>query len=460
MFSEQSQSSTVQPFSKNAPMVSIDGEVLSVRVIDDLYSLLLNEHPDKSKQEFLQGIIENNLLAKEALKTSTLDQLLVESPVASNGYVAIDNQVVTYLQAIFGQELLAHMNALPDHDFSSVILSSYNMVNNKQPLVEILTLKNRMNYAFNAEQRQHAEKLTLMHYKFSNDVRGEITLLDIYNTQNIQGRVKLHQLDFDYLALLLQRKLESLYVLFWADVMSGYSQSDLQTLQSIVQNKIINEKFMPTTAMYADIHASNPSLKALAKQVTTAQIDAYYKNNPTEFEVVEQVKARHIQCQKQSVCQQAYKAIIAGMSFRDAVVAYSDAEDRLHREPGSLGLIKRISGQLPWLSQVALIQKSGVMTKPMRSPTLNAKSAVWEIVIVDERIDGMLPVDSESVRYIASYAVARQMAADGFKRLKADLMSNAKIIIDQEALKKPVKASVVPLKTSSKVLPERGGHHH
>jgi len=53
MFSEQSQSSTVQFFSKNAPMLSIDGEELSARVIDDLYSLLLNKPPDKSKQAFL-----------------------------------------------------------------------------------------------------------------------------------------------------------------------------------------------------------------------------------------------------------------------------------------------------------------------------------------------------------------------------------------------------------------------
>ena len=55
---------------------------------------------------------------------------------------------------------------------------------------------------------------------------------------------------------------------------------------------------------------------------------------------------------------------------------------------------------------------------------------MWEILKVDERVEGYQPVDSESVRYGAAQALARQKALAEFRDTRERLLAGADIRIN------------------------------
>jgi hypothetical protein len=77
---------------------------------------------------------------------------------------------------------------------------------------------------------------------------------------------------------------------------------------------------------------------------------------------------------------------------------------------GDLGWFVHDAKPQGWLASLAFLQQPGVPGKPVRLPGGPGEEPGWEIMVVEERVMGYHPVDSETVRYLASQAVARQKA--------------------------------------------------
>ena len=99
---------------------------------------------------------------------------------------------------------------------------------------------------------------------------------------------------------------------------------------------------------------------------------------------------------------------------------------------GDLGWIVHGEKSYGWLDSLAFLQMPGVPSRPVRLPGAAGEEPGWEILIVDERVMGWQPVDSESLRYLASQALAKQKALDEYHDAISRLRREADIRLHPE----------------------------
>jgi parvulin-like peptidyl-prolyl isomerase len=128
-----------------------------------------------------------------------------------------------------------------------------------------------------------------------------------------------------------------------------------------------------------------------------------------------------------------YGRLQKGEAFVTVARDMSIAED--HIKGGELGWIVHGDKNATWIESVAFVQKPGTTSRPFRSPGPPGTAAVWEILKVDERIEGYQPKDSESVRYGASQALARQKALAEFRDTRERLLKSADIRINPSVIR-------------------------
>jgi len=189
-----------------------------------------------------------------------------------------------------------------------------------------------------------------------------------------------------------------------------------------------------------DIHDDNPQLRALAAEVSQEQIAAYYQQHQDEFTRVERVHAYHLRVDSQAEADRIYAELLTiqqddnanpGEAFVDAVARYSVAEDR--DQGGALGWIDRDSREDHWTQALAFVQPAQRVSPPFRSPTTDS-APYWELLWVDQKEMGYQPVDSESVRYRAAQAIAREQMQQRFHTLLAEATEAASLRVNNEVL--------------------------
>ena len=82
---------------------------------------------------------------------------------------------------------------------------------------------------------------------------------------------------------------------------------------------------------------------------------------------------------------------------------------------------------------VCTMALSGGRTPWVMLRALEAEDVPWQqvkIVQVDERVQGLHPADSETARFIASEAIAKQRAQERYATLKEQLVRAARISTD------------------------------
>jgi hypothetical protein len=75
---------------------------------------------------------------------------------------------------------------------------------------------------------------------------------------------------------------------------------------------------------------------------------------------------------------------------------------------------------------LAFVQPVTIPSRPVRTP-----NGQWEILLVSEKDEGYQPVDSDSVRYVASQTIARQKAAAEYRKIRMTLIKQADIHIQK-----------------------------
>ena len=181
----------------------------------------------------------------------------------------------------------------------------------------------------------------------------------------------------------------------------------------------------------ADIDAESKLLNALAAQVTQAEVLSYFQSHKEEFKRIISVKARHIRLADEASARQAIAAANQGASFTQLAQRYSTAADA--RQGGDLGLIKHTE-KLSWLAELAFIQDEGKVSAPFRAAVGPKGEAYWEVMLVEKRQEGYQDPASETVRYQAGRALAQEKAIKQISVLRQQLLKNAKIDINRQAL--------------------------
>lgn len=420
---------------------TVDNAVIPLDTLNVFVAAAHRSEPDVSREAVLKGLVENRLLAAVAHKHD--DPAGHDHADASRvGYDAQtrhEQQRFKLIRTAFADALRVAVEESGTKN--SLDYLSAPLVLSNDALSPLLTLEQAL-YATMTEGQQHAaSQLVIARYRFVEDQPEQtLTLWDLYRRQNIQLKVQMHNLNTGFIREAIKQQLTMEYVFYWFDQHSGLSGDAIAAVDDCIDDAMTRDVLLHDLGLMHDIHDDNPQLRALAAEVSQAQIAAYYQQHKDEFTRVERVHAHHLRVNSQAEADRIYAELLKiqqdesadpGEAFADAVARYSVAVDR--EQGGALGWIDRDSREDHWIQALAFVQPAQRVSPPFRSPATDS-APYWELLWVDQKEMGYQRVDSESVRYRAAQAIAREQMQQRFQTLLAEATEAASLRVNHEVL--------------------------
>ncbi|WP_256079561.1 peptidylprolyl isomerase [Massilia sp. YIM B04103] len=424
----------VTEFKLNDPVLAarIDGAPVQAFSVEAMWQLARLKDSQASRTEALESIVANRLLAASARKTYGEAALHANQRVAFAREVTLDEQLLSTLRAVYGKELDLAVQRQPGGKLDALITAQSEPDGAALDAVFGKSDALRLEHVLNPAQLERAKKVTLLRYQLQQGAAGSISLYDVYQRQNVQGRVALFTRQPGFALQQARQHLASFFVQQW--VRQRFGEAALADLRQVLSEQQEVVALQQMHGIGADTDSASPVVDQLAKQVKPAQIAAYYRKHREEFERIEKIKARHIRLPDEAAAQSVAKALASGGDFAALAKRHSSAADAA--SGGDLGWIRH-EAKLDWLAQMAFAQPEGQVSKPIRMPAGPHDKASWEIVLVEKRVNGYQAPDSESVRYVASQAIARDAAVEQLSALRVRLLREARIDINRSLLDKP-----------------------
>ncbi len=388
----------------------VDSEEITVEALDVFVAAARRRQEDADRESVLKGLLENRLLADADMPKAEQE---TPSRVGYDRNTRLEQQLFRLIRSAYTEPLNRAMRDSGAID--SLAFLTAPMALDRNLLAPMLLLDQKLYSTMTQQQKDAAQQFVLARYRFRGSQEEQaLTLWDLYRRQNMQLKVQMHSLNLDFIREAVKQQLTTAFVLDWFEHSSGLSDESRQIVRRCVEDALLREARLQEMGLLQDIHDDNPQLRALADRVTADEVAAYYLAHREEFTRVEKVHAYHIRLDSQKEADKVYAEIAAGLPFADAVERYSRAGDRNHG--GALGWIDRHGRQDHWSRALAFVQPPNRVSRPFRSPQ-TSDIVYWEILLVDARETGYQPVESESVRYRASNAIARQKLQERFHKL-------------------------------------------
>jgi len=410
----------------------IDGAPVQAFSVDLLWRQARVKEAKAARSTVLEEIVLNRLLVAAAHARFNEEQLFAGQRVAFARDVALDDQLVALLRSQYGKELEQALAQLPGGSLEGLISAQGKPDAAALDAVFGKPDQLKLEYSLNADQQARARNVLLLRYALPSG-SGAVTLFDIYHRQNVQGRVALFNRQADFLQQQARLDLAGRFVLDWST--RRFGSAAVADLRRALAERSEVLALQQLHGIGDDIDTASPLLKQLAAQVGNAQIAAYYAQHREEFSRIEKVKARHIRLADEATAQQVYAALSKGAEFAALARRYSIASDAV--SGGDLGWIRH-EGKPDWVAQLALAQPEGPASRPFRTPAGPQDAAAWEIIQVQQKVQGYQAADSDSVRYAASNAVARGSALAQWTALRQQVLRAARIEINRSQLDQPL----------------------
>lgn len=383
--------------------------ILEKRVLDILWFNQKNAADPLDKSQILQQVLDDALLAGYAQQHYAATDLRENSQVGFADNVLREQEVSALIRSYFKSEISAALRGLKQNKTG---LYQLNPALDAAQLAKNFSLQAGLMIEASPTQIAYAQRTPVAELSDG----ATVNLWDIYQRQNIQGKLSLLKGNMDFLQQQIEKRAMELFIVQQGKKL--LSASEWQSLTQVLENRQNKNGLLRQLGFMQDMHDDNPVLRNKALQVSNAEIAAYYAQNKENFRIVNKVKVRHIQLADQATADTVFKEIQKGLTFDDAVEKYSIAADK--KDGGKLGWLLRADKDRHWLHALSFLQQKDVASRPVRSPAENGP-AVYEILMVDEREMGYLPVEDEGVRYEASRAVAWQKMRDELIALQKNL---------------------------------------
>lgn len=430
-----------------------------------LYQVAKNRMQDLTEKRAMQAMIENHLLARHALSVLPESELVENNQVGFRPDVMREDQLVVNLQTVMAKPLQDAIKKLKGGKLEGTITRPFTI--NKKQLLPITQMKGLMAYGLTPEQEAIARKTELLRYRFSAKSKEQaLTLWDIYERQNVQGRVALAEGDVNFLKQAAVQRLGSLYVLHWVRTESGMKPAEIDAVVRMIREKNLRDGYIAYLGLAMDMHDDPRYLKEVANKVSKEEVLTYYEAHKDEFKRVDRVRVQHLHVASDTEADRIHKEIEAGLDFSEAVKKYSTNDDKNLEVPGDSGWLIHDDKEKTWFEQLAFIYPKDTISRPVRLPVVDTsgKEPGYEILRIVERIEGYEPGDSETVRYQASQVIAKLKVRDEYKALLKQLYEAADIHIAdlKMAPDTSAPAGVIPSATvpaSAAAMPGNGSGH-
>lgn len=422
----------------------VNGTVIPVETLNVFVAAARRSEPQVSRETVLKGLVENRLLASLAHEHDNVAAHghADSSRVGYDAQTRKEQQRFKLIRTAFADDL--RMAVEQSGTSNSLDYLSAPLLLSDEALAPLLSLEQALYATMTEAQQQAASQLVIARYRFAEDQPEQtLTLWDLYRRQNIQLKVQMHNLNTGFIREAIKQQLTIEYIFYWFDQRSGLSAQSIAAVDDCIDDAMSRDVLLHDLGLMHDIHDDNPQLRALAAEVSQAQIAAYYQQHRDEFTRVERVHAYHLRVNSQAEADRIYAELLDAQkaqqaessdpasAFADAVARYSVADDR--ERGGALGWIDRGSREDHWTRALAFVQPAQRVSPPFRSPTTDSAS-YWELLWVDQKEMGYQSVDSESVRYRAAQAIAREQMQQRFQTLLADATEAAALRVNHEVL--------------------------
>lgn len=395
---------------------------LSAASMDLLYQAAKSQDPQATRQAVADVATQDHLLGSYAQAQFRDEQLFVGARVGFALEAAAEASLVATLERVYQPSLATAFGAegpqrfvVRRHTLDAAMLQSLLGDGSVARLDDQLP----------AGGEDALARVSLLDYRFGNGPLQQVTLRDVWRQLDVHGRQALARQDADFAHHQALRLVRAAFVRHWAVNQGGLQAADLQGLRQLMVDR--ERRFALEQAMGAsgDLHGQSAELMDLRRQVTQADIAHYYTQHPEQFQRTERVLARHIRCKDEASAEAAAAELAQGQPFAEVARRHSVAASAM--KGGALGWVDTQQVPNRWLAQVLFAQPSGPASRPIREPEAAGRTPGWQIVQVDERVQGLHPADSETVRFIATEAIAKARAVERYTALKDQLLRDARI---------------------------------
>ncbi len=416
-----------------APSVAarIDGAPLYDFSVDTVWRVAQASEPQVARQAVLERMIGDRLLAASARARYGPEILSSAARVAFAREVTFDDQLIGTLRSVHGPQM--------ERDLAR-LAGGIDSLLRVQPRPDAATLDAlagkpgalRLDSSMSAAQLEAARKLVLLRYAMpEGGAEGAITLADVYQRQNVQGRVAILARDVDFMQQQAKLQVGAQYVLHWSA--RRFGAAAVADLRAALAEQADAQVLLRMHGVGDDPHADSVLLDQLAGAVSKREVLDYYQRHREQFIRIERVRARHIRVPDEAAATRVAALLAGGADFAATARSHSSAPDAAGG--GSLGWVKH-EGTPGWLAQLVFSSEPGV-APPVRAPVGPEAQADWEIILVAQRVQGYQAAGSEAVRYAASRAIAREKARAQLAALQRQLREAARI----EVMRAPAVAS-------------------
>ncbi|WP_167090644.1 peptidylprolyl isomerase [Massilia frigida] len=408
---------------QGAPAARIDGAPLLAFSVETSWRMARAADPAARRDATLDALIADRLLATAARKRFGEAVLSAGQRVGFARDVSIDDQLASTLRTLYGSEMEQELRQLPGAGLDSLLHpqavsgAALDAVFGKSGAL-------RLDLDLDSAQLAQADTLVLLRFALPHGGDGSITLGDVYRRQNVQGRVALFARERGFMLQQARVQVAARYVLDWSR--RRFGADAVADLRRVLADQGDAQAMLRLHGLGDDQHGGSRLLDQLASQVSPAQVRDWYQRHREDFVRIERVRARHIRLPDEASARAVAAALAGGADFATLARRHSVAPSAA--SGGALGWVRH-EGRPGWLAQLVFAQAEGQVSAPVRTPAGPAAQAPWEIVLVEQRVLGYQEAGSESVRYVASRALARAMAAEQLMALRADLLRKARIEI-------------------------------
>jgi len=412
----------------------IDAAPLQAFTLDTLWRQARLADPKAARAATLETLVADRLLAAGARAQWGEAALLTGQGVGYAHDVALDDQLAALLRNLYKKELEQALAQLTGGSLDGLIVA--------EPVVPAAALDSvfgkqgalRLDYSLTGAQAEQAKAVPVLAYRLPGGGTGSLSLHDVYRRQNVQGRMALHTRQPGALSQQARQALGVLAVLDWAR--SRFGAPALADLRRALSDQMVVVAVQRLHGIGADTDSGSALLDRLAAQAGRDAIRAYYEQHRDEFRRIDKIRARHLRTHDEAAAQAAYAALKGGADFAAVARRVSIAPNA--GQGGDLGWIDA-AGKTGWLQQLAFAHAPGEVSRPVRTPVGPHDKATWEIVLVEQRVDGYQPPDAESVRYVASRAIARRTAIAQLAALRERVVREADIELNHGLLDAPLR---------------------
>lgn len=408
---------------------TVDGEPMSNAFVDLMHAIARKGDPGITRATVVQALIDDRLIARHARATVTDEPLIEENRVAFTPEMQIRQAMVSNLQAGYRERMEARLKKEKGGTLDGTIVAERAPTAAEWDAVLGKDTGLRAEYSLDDKGRAAADRVVLLRYRFGQEA-GRVTLREVYDAQNVQGRNLIHGRDDGFTAGQARLLLKQRWILRWGASPEALGAADFAVFARAMEDRLVHTGWMAHLGVAVDIHDDPQHIKDLQAKVTPEEVRAHYEAHRDDFQRIEKVRARHIRVKDEAQAQALFERLHKGESAEALARQYSLAADAA--SGGDLGWIQHDDKSRGWLSSLAFLQKPGQPGRPVRLPGGPGEEPGWDIMVVEERVMGYQPLDSETVRYLASQAIARQKALAEYRGSLERLRREADIELHPE----------------------------